>query len=121
MMIRRKPKEEDMFTVRLFGNGSASQINEPLDGFPGQQAGLLLCYLFLNRSQPQSRERLAAVFWENLPAATARKYLPHAPWPLKDALEPGGATPGAPASARPPWPPRMRFPGTGWEGASSSP
>jgi DNA-binding SARP family transcriptional activator len=76
-----------MFKVHLFGSGTAMHEDATMSGFPGQQAGLLLSYLVLQRSQPQSRERLAAVFWEDLPTHTARKYLRNTLWRLKHALD----------------------------------
>ena len=76
-----------MLKIHLFGSGKAIHDDVSLGGFPGRQAGLLLCYLVLNRTQPQSRERLAAVFWEDLPTHTARKYLRNALWRLKSGLD----------------------------------
>lgn len=80
-----------MLKIHLFGSGSADNGSGLLAGFPGQQAGLLLCYIILNGSQPISRERLAAVFWEDYPTATARKYLRNTLWRLKHMLEDAGA------------------------------
>ncbi len=82
-----------MLKIHLFGSGSAHADGCALTGFPGQQAGLLLCYLVLNRSQPIPRERLAAVFWEDLPAITARKYLRNALWRTKQMLAEAGVDP----------------------------
>ena len=75
-----------MLKVQLFGSGAVTHEDESMSGFPGRQAGLLLCYLVLNRSTPQPRERLAAVFWEDLPTDTARKYLRNTLWRLKNGL-----------------------------------
>lgn len=80
-----------MLKVRLFGTGSAQNGTRSLEGFPGQQAGLLFCYILLNNSQPIARERLAAVFWEDYPTATARKYLRNTIWRLKQMLDEAGA------------------------------
>ena len=82
-----------MLKLTLFGAGSALQNGKPVSGFPSQQAGLLLCYLILNRRQPIPRERLAAVFWEDLPSATARKYLRNAIWRLKKMIACDDETP----------------------------
>ena len=82
-----------MLKFHLFGNGSAHNGGRPLEGFPCQQAGMLLCYLLLHRSQPISRERLAAVFWEDLPSANARGYLRNALWRLRRMLQDAGADP----------------------------
>jgi DNA-binding SARP family transcriptional activator len=72
--------------VHLFGSGEVVHDSASLNGFPGRQAGLLLCYLLLNRHNPQTRERLAAVFWDDLPTQTARKYLRNTLWRLKNSL-----------------------------------
>lgn len=82
-----------MFKVQLFGSGAATHDDASMSGFPGRQAGLLLCYLLLNRGQPQPRERLAAVFWEDLPTDTARTYLRNTLWRLKQALASIGLPP----------------------------
>lgn len=76
-----------MFKVQLFGSGAATHDDRSMRGFPGRQAGLLLCYLVLNRGRPQPRERLAAVFWADLPTPTARTYLRNTLWRLKSDLD----------------------------------
>jgi DNA-binding SARP family transcriptional activator len=76
-----------MFRVRLFGLGEARFFEHRLDGFPYQQAHLLLCYLLLNKHYPHSRERLAAVFWGDHPSQAARKYFRNSLWRLKVALQ----------------------------------
>ncbi len=82
-----------MLKVKLFGPGQASFYERPLAGFPGQRACLLLCYLMLNRQGPFHRERLAAVFWEDYPSQTARKYFRNALWRLRTLLQSAGAVP----------------------------
>ncbi|HUF39218.1 MAG TPA: BTAD domain-containing putative transcriptional regulator [Anaerolineales bacterium] len=82
-----------MLKVHLFGSGAATHDGLSLSGFPTRQAGLLFCYLVLNRSHPQPRERLAAVFWEDLPSATARTYLRNTLWRLKGSLAAIGLLP----------------------------
>src|SRR5262249_15660917 len=52
-----------------------------------------LSYLLLNRSHPLLRERLAAVFWGELPAQVSRKSLRNALWRLRHGLELIGASP----------------------------
>jgi DNA-binding SARP family transcriptional activator len=71
-----------MLEIQLFGVGRASLDGVQVTGFPNQQAAQLLCYLLLNRSRPQPRERLAAVFWGQHSSSTARKYLRNALWRL---------------------------------------
>ena len=82
-----------MLKVKLFGPGQASYFERPVAGFPGQRACLLLCYLMLNRQGPFHRERLAAVFWEDYPSQTARKYFRNALWRLRTLLQSAGAVP----------------------------
>lgn len=82
-----------MLKVQLFGAGRVTYAGQPLAGFPNQQACLLLCYLLLNRAYPQTRERLAALFWGDLPAATARKSLRNALWRMRQSLQSVGAQP----------------------------
>lgn len=82
-----------MLKVQLFGAGRIIHEAQPLAGFPNQQACLLLCYLILNRAYPQARERLAALFWGDLPEATARKSLRNALWRMRQGLQAIGAQP----------------------------
>jgi DNA-binding SARP family transcriptional activator len=84
-----------MLALKFFGAGEAYYDGQPLPGFPNQQAYHLFCYLVLNRGYPLCRDRLAAVFWEDQPASTARKLLSKALWRLRNALQ----TAGAPADA----------------------
>jgi DNA-binding SARP family transcriptional activator len=76
-----------MLRVSLFGAGQASYAARPLAGFPNQQRFRLFCYLLLNRDHPQSRERLAALFWSDYSTATSRTYLRHTLWRLRQALQ----------------------------------
>lgn len=71
-----------MLELRLFGTGQASYHGHFLEGFPGQQSALLLCYLLLN-PQPHHRERLGVVFWENASTQVCRKNLSQALWRLR--------------------------------------
>jgi len=79
-----------MLEINLFGAGQARYGDQPLVGFPNQQIYMLLCYLLLNRHDPLCRERLAAVFWEDYPAADSRKHLSKALWRLRQALQAAG-------------------------------
>ncbi len=78
-----------MLEFRLFGSGQASYNRQVLNGFPAQQAALLLCYLLLN-PHSHNRERLAAVFWADYPAHTARKHLSQTLWRLRQMLQEAG-------------------------------
>jgi DNA-binding SARP family transcriptional activator len=82
-----------MLMVKLFGSGQATYFDRPVPGFPNQRASLLLCYLMLNKHAPFPRERLAAVFWEDYPSHTARKYCRNALWRLRTQLQSAGAVP----------------------------
>jgi DNA-binding SARP family transcriptional activator len=77
----------------LFGIGKASYLEHELPGFPGQQACLLLCYLFLNKQHPHHREQLAAIFWPDHPSDIARKYLRNSLWRMRQVLLSAGAPP----------------------------
>ncbi len=76
-----------MLELRLFGTGQARYFDNPLDGFPNQQAFLVFCYLLMHKGQLYHRERLAAVFWGNYPTLTARKYLRNTLWRLRQSFE----------------------------------
>jgi len=81
-----------MLELKLFGTGQVRYIDKSLAGFPNQQGCLLLCYLLLNRGRPHSRERLAALFWDECPSDVARKHLSQALWRLRQALGSIGAS-----------------------------
>jgi DNA-binding SARP family transcriptional activator len=80
-----------MLEIRLFGAGDAHYLDQPLEGFPNQQAHLLLCYLLLNRHHSHPREQLAAVFWDECTTHTSRCYLRNLLWRLRNALQSVGA------------------------------
>lgn len=82
-----------MLKATLFGNGKASYLDREISGFPGQQACLLLCYLFLNKHHPHHREQLATIFWPEHPSDVARKYLRNTLWRLRQVLQAVGAPP----------------------------
>lgn len=75
-----------MLELRLFGTGQANYNGQPLSGFPDQRASLLFCYLILN-AHSHHRERLAAVFWEDVPVAVSRKHLSQTLWRLRQMLQ----------------------------------
>ncbi len=81
-----------MLELNLFGTGQAHYFDRPLEGFPNQQAYLLLCYLLLNRQRSHHRERLAAVFWSEYPTNTSLKYLRNSIWRMRKNLESVGAS-----------------------------
>ena len=55
---------------------------------PTLNAQSLLAYLVLHRSQPQSRERLADLFWGDRPERKARRSLTTALWHIRRCLAP---------------------------------
>lgn len=75
-----------MLELKLFGTGQVNYNDQVLPGFPGQQAGLLLCYLLLN-AHLHHRERLAAAFWSDASANASRKYLSQTLWRLRHLLQ----------------------------------
>lgn len=80
-----------MLKLNLFGVPQASYLDQPLEGFPNRQYGLLLCYLLLNRQHSHQRERLAAIFWSEYPTPVARKYLRNSIWKARQVLRSAGA------------------------------
>lgn len=88
-----------MLKVQLFGPGRVQFGDQALPGFPTQQSHWLLCYLILHRAHPQTRERVAATFWGDLPGQAARKSLRNAMWRLRQSLSAAGADPDAYLSA----------------------
>lgn len=82
-----------MLNVKLFGPGQAWYDEQPLAGFPQQQASLLLCYLLLHKPYPLHREHLASIFWPDDASPKARKCLCNALWRLRQMLLSMGANP----------------------------
>jgi DNA-binding SARP family transcriptional activator len=82
-----------MLKIRLFGTGEAKYFDQPLHGFPNHKACMLLCYLLINQRHPQTREKIAAVFWGDSSGLTARKNLRHALWDLRQTFQSAGAPP----------------------------
>ncbi|MFN8440675.1 MAG: BTAD domain-containing putative transcriptional regulator [Caldilineaceae bacterium] len=64
----------------------------PITAFPTDKIRALLVYLALETAQPHRRERLAALFWPEMPQTTALTNLRLALHRLRDTLE--GAQPG---------------------------
>ncbi len=78
-----------MLELRLLGQFSII-LNEQAIEIPSRPAQALLAYLVLNAGTPQSRERLAGLFWPDASEANARSSLRHALWRLrKDFSQPG--------------------------------
>lgn len=73
-------------TVRLFGRFDASCHGQPCTALNARRARELLSYLVLHRNQPQHRETLAGLLWEDTPPEQARKYLRQSLWQVQTAL-----------------------------------
>jgi DNA-binding SARP family transcriptional activator len=86
--VRSKDCGSIMLELRLFGTGQATYFEQPLVGFPHQQAYALLCFLLLHRGRAHPRERLAALFWGEHSESRARGCLKTALWRLRQVLEP---------------------------------
>jgi DNA-binding SARP family transcriptional activator len=80
-----------MLELNLFGAAQAHYSDQPLVGFPNQQAHLLLCYLLLNRERSHHRERLATLFWSEYPTQVSLKYLRNAIWRIRKVFQSVGA------------------------------
>ena len=72
--------------VRLLGSLEIFHTGRPLPVPATRKAQALLAYLVLNREQPQSRERLAELFWGDRPEEKARRSLSTAVWHISHCL-----------------------------------
>ncbi|GJH13055.1 hypothetical protein CBA19CS11_29475 [Caballeronia novacaledonica] len=75
-------------TVRLFGRLDICCGDKPAGTLNARRARELFCYLVLHRHQPQHREMLADLLWEDASPEQARKYLRQALWQIQSALHP---------------------------------
>jgi DNA-binding SARP family transcriptional activator len=80
-----------MLEIRLLGQFGIRRAGQPVR-LPMRAAQSLLAYLLLNPGLPLRREKLAGLFWPNLPEAAARGNLRHALWRVRQALAPCPAT-----------------------------
>jgi predicted ATPase/DNA-binding SARP family transcriptional activator len=74
-----------MLEVRLLGQFEIRHDGQPVR-IPLRPAQSLLAYLLLNPDLPHRREKLAGLFWPELPEASARSNLRHALWLVRKAL-----------------------------------
>ncbi len=81
-----------MLELNLFGTAQARYSNQPLAGFPHQQAYSILCYLLLNRQRPHPREQLATIFWSEYPTRVSLKYLRNSIWRMRKIFQSVGAS-----------------------------
>ena len=73
--------------VSLFGKFEVSYSNGLIEDLNGKKVQELLCYLFLNRERPHSREKLASLLWsENCTTSQSKAYLRKTLWQLQSAL-----------------------------------
>jgi DNA-binding SARP family transcriptional activator/tetratricopeptide (TPR) repeat protein/DNA-binding transcriptional ArsR family regulator len=72
--------------VATLGGFALRFAGEPLPPIASRAGRSLLGYLLLHRDRPQPRERLATVFWPELPEARARRRLSHTLWQIQDVL-----------------------------------
>jgi ABC-type oligopeptide transport system substrate-binding subunit/DNA-binding SARP family transcriptional activator len=79
-----------MPVLRLFllGPLGIRHDDQPLPKPPTRKSQSLLAYLVLHRQQPQSRERLADLFWGDRPERRARRSLTTALWHIRRCLLP---------------------------------
>ncbi|HSJ73876.1 MAG TPA: BTAD domain-containing putative transcriptional regulator, partial [Miltoncostaeaceae bacterium] len=75
-----------MLSARLFGGLAVEIDGRPVADVPGMKPRALLAYL-LARPEPQSRARLAGVFWPDVLDTSARASLRSALWSVRAALE----------------------------------
>lgn len=72
--------------VVLLGGFDLRLDGEALAPIPSRAGRSLFAYLVVNRGVPHPRERLAAQFWPELPAARARRRLSHTLWQVQEAF-----------------------------------
>jgi DNA-binding SARP family transcriptional activator len=75
-------------TIRLFGRFDVCRGDQPSDVLNARRAREVFSYLVLHRNQPQRRETLADILWEDAPPEQSRKYLRQALWQIQTALRP---------------------------------
>lgn len=82
-------------TIRLFGRFDVCHGDQPSDVLNARRAREVFSYLVLHRDQPQRRETLADILWEDAAPEQSRKYLRQALWQIQTALRPHCASDGA--------------------------
>jgi len=92
------------FSIKLLGSMQFMQDGSPLQGLESAKVRALLAYLAVENGQPHTRERLAGLFWPELPEAQARHSLSQSLHNLRKALGETyktGDLSGQPGSAAP--------------------
>jgi DNA-binding SARP family transcriptional activator/tetratricopeptide (TPR) repeat protein/DNA-binding transcriptional ArsR family regulator len=72
--------------VSLFGGFQLRRGDRSVPPMPSRAARTLFAYLAVDRGTRHPRERLASLFWPDLPANRARRRLSHTLWQVQDAL-----------------------------------
>jgi predicted ATPase/DNA-binding SARP family transcriptional activator len=62
-------------SIRLLGSFQVTLDGEPVTGFESDKVRALLAYLAIETGQPHRREKLAGLFWPELPERSARNNL----------------------------------------------
>jgi DNA-binding SARP family transcriptional activator len=74
------------YRIRLFGKFSAERNGELMEGIQARKVQELFSYLLVFMNQPQPRDVICEVLWENQPSLKAKKNLRQALWRLQLAL-----------------------------------
>jgi DNA-binding SARP family transcriptional activator/predicted ATPase len=72
--------------ANLFGTLTLYRGDEQLEFTGSTSARALLAFLLLNRERPQSRNRLAGLFWPEMDEARSRRALTQALWRIRNLL-----------------------------------
>jgi DNA-binding SARP family transcriptional activator/tetratricopeptide (TPR) repeat protein len=72
--------------VSLFGGFQLRRGDRSVPPMPSRAARTLFAYLAVDRGTRHPRERLASLFWPDLPPNRARRRLSHTLWQVQDAL-----------------------------------
>ena len=97
--------------IKLLGEIAIHQDAEPVADLSAK-ALEMLCYLFVYRDRPHTREALAELLWADVAAERAQKYFRQALWQLQSALDNRLAAGVAPIVLGPGW---LRInPAAGW-------
>lgn len=76
----------DTLEVSLFGGFQLRRGDRLVPPMPSRAARSLFAYLAVDRGTRHPRERLASLFWPDLPPSRARRRLSHTLWQVQDAL-----------------------------------
>ena len=82
----RRRRSVAMLKLSFFGPLEMRHGEDALPKPPTQKSQSLLAYLVLHRDQPQSRDRLADLFWGERPERKARRSLTTALWHIRRCL-----------------------------------